>query len=77
FFISQSLDSRLLIVGASLFGLFSVLAIDGLDSRKIAHDAETGLVFSFFFAVSVVLISLFARNDQLDVDLVFQGEVRF
>ncbi|HFR3896515.1 TPA: metal ABC transporter permease, partial [Streptococcus suis] len=77
FFISHSLDSPLLIVGASLFGLLSVLAIDRLHSRKIAHDAATGLVFSFFFAVAVLLISLFARNVHLDVDLVLQGEVLF
>ena len=77
FFISHSLDSPLLIVGASLFGLLSVLAIDRLHSRKIAHDAATGLVFSFFFAVAVLLISLFARNVHLDVDMVLQGEVLF
>ncbi|HEM3624073.1 metal ABC transporter permease [Streptococcus suis] len=77
FFISHSLDSPLLIVGASLFGLLSVLAIDRLHSRKIAYDAATGLVFSFFFAVAVLLISLFARNVHLDVDMVLQGEVLF
>ncbi|BDD39632.1 metal ABC transporter permease [Streptococcus ruminantium] len=77
FFISHSLDSPLLVVGASLFGLLSVLAIDRLHSRKVAHDAATGLVFSFFFAVAVMLISLFARNVHLDVDMVLQGEVLF
>lgn len=77
FFISHSLDSPLLIFGASLFGLLSVLAIDRLHSRKLAHDAATGLVFSLFFAVAVLLISLFARNVHLDVDMVLQGEVLF
>lgn len=77
FFISHSLDSPLLILGASLFGLLSVLAIDRLHSRKLAHDAATGLVFSCFFALAVILISLFARNVHLDVDLVLQGEVLF
>lgn len=77
FFISHSLDSPLLIAGASLFGLLSVLAIDRLHSQKVAHDAATGLVFSFFFALAVLLISLFARNVHLDVDMVLQGEVLF
>lgn len=63
FFISHSLDSPLLIVGASLFGLLSVLAIDRLHSRKIAHDAATGLVFSFFlpwrFCLFLFLLAMF------------------
>lgn len=77
FFISGSLDSPLLLVGATIFGVLAVLGIDFLHSRKIAHDAATGLVFSFFFAVAVVLISLFARNVHLDVDMALMGEVLF
>lgn len=77
FFISHSLDSPLLMLGASLFGLLAVLAIDRLHSQKVAHDAATGLVFSLFFALAVILISLFARNVHLDVDMVLQGEVLF
>lgn len=77
FFISQSLESPLLIGGAAGFGVLSVLAIDFLHTRKIAHDAATGLVFSFFFALGVILISMFARNVHLDVDIVLMGEVLF
>lgn len=77
FFISHSLHSPLLILGASFFGLLSVWLIHRLHSQKVAHDAATGLVFSLFFAVAVILISLFARNVHLDVDMVLQGEVLF
>lgn len=77
FFVSHSLDSPLLVVGASLFGILTVLSIDRLHSTKVAQDAATGLIFSFFFALAVILITLFARNVHLDMDMVLQGEVLF
>lgn len=77
FFISNSLKSPLLVLGATFFGVLAVLAIDLLHSQKVNHDAATGLIFSFFFALAVILISLFARNVHLDVDMVLMGEVLF
>lgn len=77
FFVSGNLDSPLLMMGATLFGVLSVFIIDVLHTQKLAHDAATGLVFSFFFAVAVILISLFARNVHLDMDIVLMGEVLF
>lgn len=77
FFISGSLDSPLLVLGAALFGVLTVLGIDLLHSQKITHDAATGLLFSFFFSVAVILISIFARNVHLDLDMVLMGEVLF
>lgn len=77
YFVSQDLHSPLLVLGAGLFGVLSVGAIELLHSRKITHDAATGLVFSFFFAVAVLLISIFARNVHLDIDMVLMGEVLF
>lgn len=77
FFVSHSLDSPLLLFGAAFFGLLTVLAIEGLHTRKLAQDAATGLLFTFFFALAVILISLFARNVHLDLDMVLMGEVLF
>ncbi|HFI0158177.1 TPA: metal ABC transporter permease [Streptococcus suis] len=77
FFVSQNLDSPLLLLGAAVFGLLTVLAIEGLHTRKLAQDAATGLLFTFFFALAVILISLFARNVHLDLDMVLMGEVLF
>ncbi|HFU4218517.1 TPA: metal ABC transporter permease [Streptococcus suis] len=77
FFVSQNLDSPLLLLGAAFFGLLTVLAIEGLHTRKLAQDAATGLLFTFFFALAVILISLFARNVHLDLDMVLMGEVLF
>lgn len=77
FFVSHSLVSPLLLFGAAVFGLLTVLAIEGLHTRKLAQDAATGLLFTFFFALAVILISLFARNVHLDLDMVLMGEVLF
>lgn len=76
FFISHSLDSPLLIVGASLFGLLSVLAIDRLHSRKIAHDAATGLVFLSFCGGGFAYFS-FCSQCSLGCGSGFAGEVLF
>lgn len=77
FFISHNLESPLLMIGAAVFGVLTVLAIEGLHTRKIAQDAATGLLFTFFFSLAVILISLFARNVHLDMDMVLMGEVLF
>lgn len=77
FFLVHDLDSPFLMVGATVFGLFTVYGIEWLTTQKLAYDAATGLVFSFFFAVAVILISVFARNVHLDMDMVLLGEVIF
>lgn len=77
FLITGHLDSPLLIVGAAVFGLVSVFLIEKVQSRRLAQDAATGLVVSAFFALGILLISLFARNSHLDLDMVFMGEVLF
>ncbi|MDY3042618.1 MAG: metal ABC transporter permease [Streptococcus pluranimalium] len=77
FFLTQDLYSPLLLIGASVFGVLTIIMIEAIHSQKIAHDAATGLVFTFFFALGVMLISLFARNVHLDLDMVLMGEVLF
>lgn len=77
FFLSGNLDAPLLIIGAAVFGVLTVIFIEKIHSRRLARDAATGLVFSTFFALAVLLISLFARNAHLDLDMVLMGEVLF
>lgn len=77
FFLVRDLNSPLLMIGASVFGVLTIVLIDRIHSQKVAHDAATGLVFTCFFALGVMLISLFARNVHLDLDMVLMGEVLF
>lgn len=77
FFVARSLDSPILVLGATLFGVLAVFAIESISSGNLTHDAATGLVFTTFFALGVILISVFARNVHLDLDIVLMGEVLF
>lgn len=78
FFVVQRLDSPILVVSAAVFGVLTILLIDRLNrSNKVNHDTATGLVFPFFFAVAVILITMFANNVHLDMDMVLMGEIIF
>lgn len=74
----QKLESPLLIVGASLAGMCTVLLTEALiQTKRIKKDAAIGLIFPLFFSTGVILISLYARNVHLDVDMVLLGEIAF
>lgn len=77
FFVSGNLDSPFLVIGATVFGCLAVFAIEAISTTSLNHDAATGMIFTSFFATAVILISLFARNAHLDIDMVLMGEVLF
>lgn len=78
FFITRTLDSPLLMVGAAVFGLVTVALVEALGKTKlIKYDDAIGVVFPMLFALAVILISRFARNVHLDTDIVLMGEVIF
>ncbi len=77
-FIVYDLSSPLLIVGASLFGLLTVLSIELLiKSGLIKNDSSVGIVFPLFFSIGVILISKYGKGIHLDVECVLMGEVIF
>lgn len=74
----KSLTSPLLIVGAALTGVLTVLCTEMIiKSKRLKQDAAIGLVFPLFFSVGVILVSQFARNVHLDTDMVLLGELAF
>ncbi len=74
----QSLTSPLLIVGAALTGVLTVLCTEMIiKSKRLKQDAAIGLVFPLFFSVGVILVSQCARNVHLDTDMVLLGELAF
>lgn len=78
YFIAGDLDSPILFVGAALFGVMTVYAIEyAVNKFAIQSDAATGLVFTLLFALAIILISKYERNVHLDVDVVLSGEVVF
>lgn len=78
FFVFKQLDSPMLVVFAALFGILTIAMINHLNrSIKINHDTATGLVFPLFFAIAVILITMYASNVHLDMDVVLMGEIIF
>lgn len=78
FFWVKSLNSPILMLGASLFGMITVYAIEKLGSLgTVKRDDAIGVVYPLFFAIAVILITHFARNTTLKTDLVLTGEVVF
>ena len=64
-----SLDSPLLIIGASLMGVLTVWLIELLyQSRLVASDSAIGLIFPLLFSIAVILVTRYAGNVHLDTD---------
>lgn len=78
FFITHSLTSPLLILGATLIGLLTVYLVERLHKTKLmAEDSAIGIVFPFLFSIAIILISRYAGSVHLDIDSVLLGELAF
>ena len=78
FFITESLTSPLLIIGAALVGVLTVYLTEALRrTRLMAEDSSIGIVFPFLFSIAIILITKYAGNIHLDVDSVLLGELVF
>jgi manganese/zinc/iron transport system permease protein len=78
FFITKSITSPLLLVGATLMGVITVSFVELINrTRLVREDAAIGLVFPAIFSIAVILISRFARDVHLDTDAVLLGELAF
>ncbi|HSL44607.1 MAG TPA: metal ABC transporter permease [Anaerolineales bacterium] len=78
FFITKSLNSPLLLIGAALMGVITVSLVELLNrTRLVREDASIGLVFPAIFSIAVILISRFAGDVHLDTDAVLLGELAF
>ncbi|HEV2600767.1 MAG TPA: metal ABC transporter permease [Candidatus Babeliales bacterium] len=78
FLFVKKLDSPLLIIGASLAGIATVLLTELIiQSKRLKKDAALGFVFSLFFSVGILLICKYTRNVHLDTDMVILGELAF
>jgi manganese/zinc/iron transport system permease protein len=78
FFLVHNLESPLLILGAALAGIATVLITEKIiASKRLKKDSAIGIVFPLFFSVGIILISMYARNVHLDMDMVLLGELAF
>ena len=78
FFLVHNLESPFLILGAALAGIATVLITEKIiASKRLKKDSAIGIVFPLFFSVGIILISMYARNVHLDMDMVLLGELAF
>lgn len=78
YFLTKDMNSPLLILGASLMGVLTVIATETLSKSKfIDEHAAIGLIFPFFFSIALILITKFSSSLHLDVDKVLLGELAF
>ncbi|TDG00228.1 metal ABC transporter permease [Paenibacillus piri] len=75
FLLSGSRDSIFMLLGASVLGLITVFLIQLFQQSGVQADASIGVVFTALFSVGVVLVSLYTRQVDLDLDCVLYGEI--
>lgn len=78
FLISESRSLPIMLGGAVAIGLLTAWLSDTLHKvGKLQSDASIGIVFTLFFALGVILVSLYAGQVDLDQECVLYGEIAF
>ncbi|HLW30415.1 MAG TPA: metal ABC transporter permease [Brumimicrobium sp.] len=78
FFITQDLNSPLLILFAAITGVLTVVLVEKIQQTKLVkEDTAIGLVFPALFSIGVILIAKYANDVHLDIDAVLLGELAF
>jgi manganese/zinc/iron transport system permease protein len=76
YFLSQSRATLPLIIGAAISGLLVTFIIEFFTKKiKLQSDAAIGISYTFFFAVGIILISMFGESVDLDQECVLYGEI--
>ena len=78
FFITQDLNSPLLILLAAITGVLTVVMVEKIQQTKLVkEDTAIGLVFPALFSIGVIMIAKYANDVHLDIDAVLLGELAF
>ncbi|MFQ6105250.1 MAG: metal ABC transporter permease [Candidatus Glassbacteria bacterium] len=78
FFVTKDITSPLLVIAATLTGVFTVSLVEMLNrTQLVKEDAAIGIVFPVLFSIGVILISRYAGSVHLDTDAVLLGELAF
>lgn len=78
YLISGSRASIPLFAGAIIMGVLTTFLIQFFSSKgKMQSDAAMGTVFTFLFAIGVILVTKFAGEADIDADCVLHGELAF
>ncbi len=78
YLLSGSRDVIPMMTGAFLIGLLTTWLISVLHKQgKLQMDASMGVVFTWFFAVAIILISVYASQVDIGQECVLYGEIAF
>lgn len=78
FLITDSRSLPVMLGGAVAIGLLTAWLSDTLHRvGKLQSDASIGIIFTLFFAIGVILVSLYANQIDLDQECVLYGEIAF
>lgn len=78
FLVSGSRASLPMLLGAGALGILTTFLIETVHRKgRLQEDASIGVVFTFLFAVGVILISAYAGHVDLDQDCVLYGEIAY
>lgn len=78
FLLSGSRDSLPMLAGAAALGVLATVLIEWLHRvGRVQADASIGLAYTTLFAIGIILISLFARQVDLDQECVLYGEIAY
>jgi manganese/zinc/iron transport system permease protein len=75
FLLSGTRDSLFMMLGASVLGLVTVWLIQMFQQSGVQSDASIGVVFTALFSIGVLLVSMYTRQVDLDLDCVLYGEI--
>lgn len=78
FALTRDINSPLLLFIAGLIGYLSLAMIEWLVQKKMAsHHDSIALIYSLFFAIAIIIISLYFRNTPIDLEAVLFGRAEF
>lgn len=76
FLLSGSVDPFTMLLGAAVVGVMASMAIEGLaDKGGVRSDAAIGIVFTAFFSIGVIALSVGVENAHIDTACVLFGDV--
>jgi len=78
FLLSGGRDTMPMMLGAGATGLMATFLIEYFHRKaRLQTDAAIGIIFTFLFAIGIILISLFADEVDIDQDCVLYGEIAY
>ncbi|MBS2126270.1 metal ABC transporter permease ['Fragaria x ananassa' phyllody phytoplasma] len=76
FLVVKNLNSPFLILGATVIGLLTFYLVELIGNNpRIKKDSAIGIVFTFFFALAIIIISVYIRDVHMDTDAALLGNI--